>query len=307
MELTTFRPYTIRNMVELFEIHEDHTQIYLVRLRFTENEYSSGSIDLDWHRLRLFIARTFFNLLIIVIVALVGSRYFPELEFLNETFEDLLQVKHIDMFWAMLCFTCAGIEQICLSTLWKVLNYRFHHSKLCFEYQSNLQGQLNAEDRHGLIRYFTIISYASGLFYKLSFLGLTYMLVYLYYFGFGYYASNLWNASQLVIHLLWILMLKVYLDYALALLFIMVVHLLLMLRVFKLKLHKCYLYVKSAKVLLRHHGLIFRFQKSYVALYREMSLYNSSINGYTAVLDSMMKFSVTMVLIFFSKQKHVSF
>src|SRR5699024_1645883 len=81
---------------------------------------------------------------------------------------------------------------------------------------------------------------------------------------------------------------------ALALLFILLVHVLFMVQLYRLKMNKCF---QHRAHWLSNRSMFARLQSDYVELYREMSMLNHSLKGCWFSMDLMIKLSCTQFVV----------
>ena len=243
MELYQLRVPHFQNIQEMFNLFFEYYISIMIRVCFTKLEYRSGEIKWRYRRVVIDLA---IDSITISHILLLGSR-FSKWIYVNHFLEDLIMIKRIDILFIMLVFHLICVDYIWLVTLISVRQYRFKIVELLDDCARDIVTTFNFCEVNNLIVYFRRISFISGIMYKIIafiFLLWSFLTTYYYYQQFPVATLN-WYSVIFVPYFL--ACFSITLNNPLRLMFIFMMHVFAMIRMFSLKMVRCRVLLQIAR------------------------------------------------------------
>lgn len=308
MELLQWRPLRFTSMRSILKLNCQQVMKYLLRMAYTEEEYSNRSIQFNlstlWHAMKCFLLYwSSIGLLAVVYLQLLPSAG----QVILQVAERVLGVRRYDIVGLSFLSMFVIIELFHWVSLAALRQYRYTKQEVVFEYMHTLDEQLRPSERDQLVRYFNRLSNLTGFLYKLAAMGIAAICLAMSAVAVHWYGANLIDFFSMFLVLLYSVLHYVSSVNSCCFLFLLTCHMMCLLSIFKLKMKNCTTMLRWAVSTDGYQTTWRQASLQYFQLLRQVRKYNRIVKLYILLLDYSFKFSTSFGIMFFIKQDKINF
>lgn len=299
MELNHLSKYTINRVSDIFDVQIHHIMVYLVRYRFTRQQYYERKVK--W-TLQFGAWQTALQWMILLALMAMTTKQVPLLEEYLVNCRQATRIPEYEFFGYTQIVAYSVTEIVWFDSLSEVLAYQSGMLEVAYELSDSLEVELNQQEKGDLMSLFVQMTFIFGIAYKLATFSVIILPLQVCFHNILQYVAGQLAVSQLLLFSIFFILTYGYSVVTLSLGFIIFPHVLLILKVFSFQMARCACQLAFAH---RHVNclLLSRFAANYLALHRHVQMYNVSYGGQLALYDGVFKLSGLLTLTYFTKKK----
>lgn len=280
---------------------------YLFRIEFTREEYYNRALKFHFDH---FTLQTIIQWTILLLMIAMFLKLLPFFQPFICIWGRAIHIKHYDIFISTPIIGYVAYEKIWFDSFSQLVKYQSGMIKVAYEMAASLDDEFSRLEKFHLLTYYNQLNHYLGKAYTFNCFCLCPLALQLLYWCFYDYLHSLITCSQLFCFTVLSVAMNLYAAYVLGTLFVILPDFTFVLKIFRLKLDKCRMFLRYTSPFLSGQ-LLSKLINEYIKLHRHLQMYNQSICGQIHAEDLVFKLSGIVVWIFYIKEdeplNHVSY